>query len=145
MLSHSTRQLLDSCKWSFQVPLIFFDDFPRPTVFKLRDSLKFLLHMATQDYMLTRERFSWASYWSDCLLLSFLKNCYQLGFLIILFPCQVPNKFRYPFYYEMCWYVLERYVYCITNRSHLTKEFQKESLSMGKCSTYRNFQDTPQD
>lgn len=30
----------------------------------------------------------------------------------------------------MCWYVLERYVYCITNRSHLTKEFQKESLSM---------------
>ena len=44
----------------------------------------------------------------------------------------------------MCWYVLERYVYCITNRSHLTKEFQKESLSMGKCSTYMNFQDTPQ-
>nr|7UVA_A Chain A, Lysine-specific demethylase 2A [Mus musculus]7UVA_D Chain D, Lysine-specific demethylase 2A [Mus musculus] len=43
---------------------------------------------------------------------------------------RVPNKFRYPFYYEMCWYVLERYVYCITNRSHLTKDFQKESLSM---------------
>lgn len=32
----------------------------------------------------------------------------------------------------MCWYVLERYVYCITSRSHLTKDFQKESLSMGK-------------
>uniref|UniRef100_A0A670IW35 Lysine-specific demethylase 2B n=1 Tax=Podarcis muralis TaxID=64176 RepID=A0A670IW35_PODMU len=45
---------------------------------------------------------------------------------------RVPNKFRYPFYYEMCWYVLERYVFCITNRSHLTKDFQKESLSMGK-------------
>ncbi|NXY38607.1 KDM2A demethylase, partial [Pomatorhinus ruficollis] len=45
---------------------------------------------------------------------------------------RVPNKFRYPFYYEMCWYVLERYVYCITSRSHLTKDFQKESLSMGK-------------
>ncbi|KAJ7344151.1 hypothetical protein JRQ81_000101 [Phrynocephalus forsythii] len=43
---------------------------------------------------------------------------------------RVPNKFRYPFYYEMCWYVLERYVYCITNRSHLTKDFQKESLNM---------------
>ncbi|NWS48347.1 KDM2A demethylase, partial [Probosciger aterrimus] len=43
---------------------------------------------------------------------------------------RVPNKFRYPFYYEMCWYVLERYVYCITSRSHLTKDFQKESLSM---------------
>uniref|UniRef100_A0A8B9QS53 [histone H3]-dimethyl-L-lysine(36) demethylase n=1 Tax=Anas platyrhynchos TaxID=8839 RepID=A0A8B9QS53_ANAPL len=45
---------------------------------------------------------------------------------------RVPNKFRYPFYYEMCWYVLERYVYCITSRSHLTKDFQKESLSMGE-------------
>ncbi|KAM3852083.1 lysine-specific demethylase 2A isoform 1-T1 [Vipera latastei] len=43
---------------------------------------------------------------------------------------RVPIKFRYPFYYEMCWYVLERYVYCITNRSHLTKDFQKESLNM---------------
>ncbi|XP_008109474.1 lysine-specific demethylase 2A isoform X1 [Anolis carolinensis] len=43
---------------------------------------------------------------------------------------RVPNKFRYPFYYEMCWYVLERYVYCITGRSHLTKDFQKESLNM---------------
>ncbi|XP_063145117.1 lysine-specific demethylase 2A isoform X3 [Candoia aspera] len=43
---------------------------------------------------------------------------------------RVPNKFRYPFYYEMCWYVLERYVYCITNHSHLTKDFQKESLNM---------------
>nr|XP_006136441.1 lysine-specific demethylase 2A-like isoform X2 [Pelodiscus sinensis] len=44
---------------------------------------------------------------------------------------RVPNKFRYPFYYEMCWYVLERYVYCITSHSHLTKDFQKESLNMG--------------
>ncbi|XP_029430803.1 lysine-specific demethylase 2A isoform X2 [Rhinatrema bivittatum] len=43
---------------------------------------------------------------------------------------RVPNKFRYPFYYEMCWYVLERYVYCMTNRSHLTKEYQRESLSI---------------
>lgn len=36
----------------------------------------------------------------------------------------------------MCWYVLERYVYCITSRSHLTKDFQKESLSMGRSSPY---------
>ncbi|OCT70323.1 hypothetical protein XELAEV_180372451mg, partial [Xenopus laevis] len=43
---------------------------------------------------------------------------------------RVPTKFRYPFYYEMCWYVLERYVYCMTQRSHLTKEFQRESLSI---------------
>ena len=141
MLSHSIRQLLDSSKWSFQVPVIFSDDFPRPTFFKLRDSLKFLLHTATQDYMLTRVFPELITGVIVCY--SFLKN-YQLDFLIFLFPCQVPNKFRYPFYYEMCWYVLERYVYCITNRSHLTKEFQKESLSMGKCSTYMNFL-TPQD
>ncbi|XP_069485045.1 lysine-specific demethylase 2A isoform X2 [Ambystoma mexicanum] len=43
---------------------------------------------------------------------------------------RVPNKFRYPYYYEMCWYVLERYVFSMTQRSHLTKEYQKESLSI---------------
>uniref|UniRef100_UPI0035901C94 lysine-specific demethylase 2B-like isoform X2 n=1 Tax=Myxine glutinosa TaxID=7769 RepID=UPI0035901C94 len=31
----------------------------------------------------------------------------------------VPAKFRYPFYFEMAWYVLERYVYSMTGRSHL--------------------------
>uniref|UniRef100_A0A8C9QXX4 Lysine demethylase 2A n=1 Tax=Scleropages formosus TaxID=113540 RepID=A0A8C9QXX4_SCLFO len=44
---------------------------------------------------------------------------------------RVPAKFRYPFYYEMCWYVLERYLYCLTNTSHLTPEFQKHSLGIG--------------
>uniref|UniRef100_A0A8D0CDW7 [histone H3]-dimethyl-L-lysine(36) demethylase n=1 Tax=Scleropages formosus TaxID=113540 RepID=A0A8D0CDW7_SCLFO len=44
---------------------------------------------------------------------------------------RVPAKFRYPFYYEMCWYVLERYLYCLTNTSHLTPEFQKYSLGIG--------------
>uniref|UniRef100_A0A8C6NJV9 [histone H3]-dimethyl-L-lysine(36) demethylase n=1 Tax=Nothobranchius furzeri TaxID=105023 RepID=A0A8C6NJV9_NOTFU len=43
---------------------------------------------------------------------------------------RVPAKFRYPFYYEMCWYVLERYLYCLTNISHLTPEFQKYSLGL---------------
>ncbi|KAG8514964.1 Lysine-specific demethylase 2B, partial [Galemys pyrenaicus] len=41
---------------------------------------------------------------------------------------RVQPKFRYPFYYEMCWYVLERYVYCVTRRSHLTREYQTESM-----------------
>ncbi|XP_043938154.1 lysine-specific demethylase 2A-like [Protopterus annectens] len=41
---------------------------------------------------------------------------------------RVPSKFRYPFYYEMCWYVLERYVHSLTGRSHLIKEFQEEAL-----------------
>uniref|UniRef100_A0A672QHM2 [histone H3]-dimethyl-L-lysine(36) demethylase n=1 Tax=Sinocyclocheilus grahami TaxID=75366 RepID=A0A672QHM2_SINGR len=43
---------------------------------------------------------------------------------------RVPAKFRYPFYYEMCWYVLERYLYSITNTSHLIPEFQKYSLGI---------------
>uniref|UniRef100_A0A8C9VIK2 [histone H3]-dimethyl-L-lysine(36) demethylase n=1 Tax=Scleropages formosus TaxID=113540 RepID=A0A8C9VIK2_SCLFO len=52
---------------------------------------------------------------------------------------RVPAKFRYPFYYEMCWYVLERYLYCLTNTSHLTPEFQKHSLGIGqyKRSSYK--------
>uniref|UniRef100_A0A803THR0 Lysine-specific demethylase 2B n=1 Tax=Anolis carolinensis TaxID=28377 RepID=A0A803THR0_ANOCA len=41
---------------------------------------------------------------------------------------RVQAKFRYPFYYEMCWYVLERYVFCVAQRSHLSKEYQKESM-----------------
>ncbi|XP_038618585.1 lysine-specific demethylase 2B isoform X3 [Tachyglossus aculeatus] len=41
---------------------------------------------------------------------------------------RVQAKFRYPFYYEMCWYVLERYVHCLTRRSHLTQECQRESM-----------------
>ncbi|XP_036785127.1 lysine-specific demethylase 2B isoform X2 [Manis pentadactyla] len=41
---------------------------------------------------------------------------------------RVQPKFRYPFYYEMCWYVLERYMYCVTQRSHLTQEYQRESM-----------------
>lgn len=32
---------------------------------------------------------------------------------------KVPAKFRYPFYHEMLWYVLQRYVYCLTGKSHL--------------------------
>nr|XP_038945405.1 lysine-specific demethylase 2B isoform X9 [Rattus norvegicus] len=41
---------------------------------------------------------------------------------------RVQPKFRYPFYYEMCWYVLERYVYCVTQRSYLTQEYQRELM-----------------
>ncbi|XP_019876695.2 jmjC domain-containing histone demethylation protein 1 isoform X2 [Aethina tumida] len=33
---------------------------------------------------------------------------------------KVPQKFRYPFFTEMLWYVLERYVYCLLGNSHLT-------------------------
>ncbi|XP_028273488.1 lysine (K)-specific demethylase 2Bb isoform X1 [Parambassis ranga] len=40
---------------------------------------------------------------------------------------KVHSKFRFPFYYEMCWYVLERYLHCLTKRSYLFQEMRKES------------------
>ncbi|XP_046904190.1 lysine-specific demethylase 2A [Hypomesus transpacificus] len=55
----------------------------------------------------------------------------QLNIYSIEDRTRVPAKFRYPFYYEMCWYVLERYLYCLNNTSHLTPEFQKHSLGIG--------------
>ncbi|KAM4586150.1 lysine-specific demethylase 2A isoform 1-T2 [Fundulus diaphanus] len=55
----------------------------------------------------------------------------QLNIYNIEDRTRVPAKFRYPFYYEMCWYVLERYLFCLTNISHLTPEFQKYSLGIG--------------
>uniref|UniRef100_A0AAR2IPG6 [histone H3]-dimethyl-L-lysine(36) demethylase n=1 Tax=Pygocentrus nattereri TaxID=42514 RepID=A0AAR2IPG6_PYGNA len=58
----------------------------------------------------------------------------QLNIYNIEDRTRVPSKFRYPFYYEMCWYVLERYLYCLTNTSHLTPEFQKHSLGIGEYS-----------
>uniref|UniRef100_A0A672IVI1 [histone H3]-dimethyl-L-lysine(36) demethylase n=1 Tax=Salarias fasciatus TaxID=181472 RepID=A0A672IVI1_SALFA len=54
----------------------------------------------------------------------------QLNIYNIEDRTRVPAKFRYPFYYEMCWYALERYLYCLTNISHLTPEFQKYSLGI---------------
>uniref|UniRef100_A0A8C9T6V8 Lysine-specific demethylase 2B n=1 Tax=Scleropages formosus TaxID=113540 RepID=A0A8C9T6V8_SCLFO len=45
---------------------------------------------------------------------------------------KVRAKFRYPFFYEMCWYVLERYVHCLTKRSHLSDDFRRESMLIGK-------------
>ncbi|XP_013859222.1 lysine (K)-specific demethylase 2Bb isoform X2 [Austrofundulus limnaeus] len=41
---------------------------------------------------------------------------------------KVHSKFRFPFYYEMCWYVLERYLYCLTKRSYLIQEIRKEPV-----------------
>ncbi|KAJ0013148.1 hypothetical protein NQD34_017482 [Periophthalmus magnuspinnatus] len=41
---------------------------------------------------------------------------------------KVHSKFRFPFYYEMCWYVLERYTHRLTKRSHLSPELHKEPV-----------------
>ncbi|KAG7517839.1 hypothetical protein JOB18_017280 [Solea senegalensis] len=62
----------------------------------------------------------------------------QLNIYSIEDRTRVPAKFRYPFYYEMCWYVLERYLYCLTNISHLTPEFQKYSLGTGLTPPHDN-------
>ncbi|XP_026215604.1 lysine (K)-specific demethylase 2Aa isoform X1 [Anabas testudineus] len=55
----------------------------------------------------------------------------QLNICNIEDRTRVPVKFRYPFYYEMGWYVLERYVFSLTKTSYLTPEFQKHSLGIG--------------
>lgn len=42
---------------------------------------------------------------------------------------KVPQKFRYPFFTEMLWYVLERYVHVLLGRSHLEiSESQRQHL-----------------
>uniref|UniRef100_A0A674CKM9 [histone H3]-dimethyl-L-lysine(36) demethylase n=1 Tax=Salmo trutta TaxID=8032 RepID=A0A674CKM9_SALTR len=56
----------------------------------------------------------------------------QLNIYSIEDRTRVPAKFRYPFYYEMCWYVLERYLFSLTNTSYLTPDFQKHSLGIGQ-------------
>ncbi|XP_061580375.1 lysine (K)-specific demethylase 2Aa isoform X2 [Cololabis saira] len=55
----------------------------------------------------------------------------QLNICNIEDRTRVPLKFRYPFFYEMCWYVLERYIFSLTRTSYLTPEFQKHSLGIG--------------
>lgn len=49
---------------------------------------------------------------------------------------QVHSKFRFPFYYEMCWYVLERYLHCLTRHSYLKQEIHKEPVAVGKFSPW---------
>ncbi|KAL5016594.1 hypothetical protein ScPMuIL_006183 [Solemya velum] len=42
----------------------------------------------------------------------------------------VPHKFRYPFYNEICWYVLARYLNCLTGKNYLEKPvYEDEELS----------------
>uniref|UniRef100_A0A146YFF4 [histone H3]-dimethyl-L-lysine(36) demethylase n=1 Tax=Fundulus heteroclitus TaxID=8078 RepID=A0A146YFF4_FUNHE len=56
----------------------------------------------------------------------------QLNICNIEDRTRVPVKFRCPFFYELCWYVLERYVYSLTKTSYLTPEFQKFSLGTAR-------------
>uniref|UniRef100_A0A8C5AEB8 [histone H3]-dimethyl-L-lysine(36) demethylase n=1 Tax=Gadus morhua TaxID=8049 RepID=A0A8C5AEB8_GADMO len=52
----------------------------------------------------------------------------QLSIYEIENRTKVNSKFRYPFYHEMCWYVLERYVCCLTKKSYLSKELHKDRI-----------------
>ena len=65
-----------------------------------------------------------------------------LNNLVILFklnndftPClilyQVPMKFRYPFFMELHWYVLERYLYVLSGRKYSIK--LNEEAKDGEC------------
>lgn len=58
---------------------------------------------------------------------------------------KVHSKFRFPFYNEMCWYVLERYMCCLTKQSYLSQESRKEPVLMGieiKTNTESPFSDS---
>uniref|UniRef100_A0A7N8WJL0 Lysine-specific demethylase 2B n=1 Tax=Mastacembelus armatus TaxID=205130 RepID=A0A7N8WJL0_9TELE len=58
---------------------------------------------------------------------------------------KVQSKFRFPFYYEMCWYVLERYLYCLTKRSYLSQEIRKEPVLMESPSSDSRSHDMNED
>ncbi|XP_029940005.1 lysine (K)-specific demethylase 2Bb isoform X2 [Salarias fasciatus] len=56
---------------------------------------------------------------------------------------KVHSKFRFPFYYEMCWYVLERYLHCLTKRSYLSQDIRKDSMEYeGKIKMESPFSDS---
>uniref|UniRef100_A0A6F9DEY7 [histone H3]-dimethyl-L-lysine(36) demethylase n=1 Tax=Phallusia mammillata TaxID=59560 RepID=A0A6F9DEY7_9ASCI len=47
----------------------------------------------------------------------------------------VPNRFRFPFFSEVLWYALERYVHCFTGNNYLTEEYQSKNLGNSKVNT----------
>uniref|UniRef100_G3PY04 Lysine-specific demethylase 2B n=1 Tax=Gasterosteus aculeatus aculeatus TaxID=481459 RepID=G3PY04_GASAC len=55
---------------------------------------------------------------------------------------KVHSKFRFPFYFEICWYVLERYLHCLTKRSYFSQELHKEPVLTGE-ETHRARRPTP--
>lgn len=46
---------------------------------------------------------------------------------------RVPTKFRFPFFTEMLWYALDRYIHCLTGRTHLDlPEEEKRRMRLEK-------------
>lgn len=52
----------------------------------------------------------------------------------------VPIKFRYPFYREMLWYVLQRYVQCLLGINHLTCNEDGDPIDVAKRGTSQQMQ-----
>ena len=45
----------------------------------------------------------------------------------------VPSKFRFPFFTEMLWYVLDRYIHCMVGHSHMDlPEEEKKRIRLEK-------------
>ncbi|XP_076818883.1 lysine-specific demethylase 2A-like [Clavelina lepadiformis] len=41
---------------------------------------------------------------------------------------KVPNRFRFPFFSEVLWYALERYIHTLTHKSFLNNDFQEKNM-----------------
>jgi len=41
---------------------------------------------------------------------------------------KIPNRFRFPFYTELAWYTLDRYLHCLTGKTFLSEDFQEKNL-----------------
>lgn len=46
---------------------------------------------------------------------------------------KVPLKFRYPFYTEILWYVVQHYVYCLMNKDHLHQQEVMKAVESTKA------------
>ena len=61
----------------------------------------------------------------------------QLKVYAIENKTKVPSQYRYPFYIEMMWFVIERYFHCLTGVTYL-RDPEDETESMTDC--YKSFQ-----
>uniref|UniRef100_A0A1A9W3K3 Uncharacterized protein n=1 Tax=Glossina brevipalpis TaxID=37001 RepID=A0A1A9W3K3_9MUSC len=68
----------------------------------------------------------------------------QLKTALVENVTKVPQKFRYPFFTEMLWYVLARYVYVLLDHSHLDSETSSDEneMSSRNCNVFVRFTPT---
>ena len=55
---------------------------------------------------------------------------------------KVPAQYRYPFYVEMMWFVLERYVHCLTGTTHMDESSEFDGEPSDERKAYKTFQPT---